>query len=198
MAKARKKPSLPPNFDGGTGRCFTVAAANLSSATDAQGRVIAGPRASGELTVRGARGYEQTKLVPIKGDANGRKRRIKTHPIDAMESSGALTSWQAGAARKLLDAWEATMTGAGSDMSDIRVDTTPNPDARTTAMIVKQSRFADLRGCMPRESRRLVEHVVLNGNYLRHGICRNGDEMQDALDRLRIALDCLADYLGLL
>ncbi|MBL1435644.1 MAG: hypothetical protein COB08_005540 [Rhodobacteraceae bacterium] len=197
MARARKKPSLPAPFDDGADRRFSVAACNLASAKDNQGRVVAGPRATGRILVPGARVAERSILLSVAGDVNNRQQRRHIHPLDAMEAKRLLNAWQAAAGRKLLDAWEATMTGPGCDLSQERVDSTSNPEARTTALIIKQARFADMRGGMPKESRAVVEHVVLNGKYLRCGLARNGDEMAVMLEQLRIALDVLADYLGL-
>ncbi|MCF6271614.1 MAG: hypothetical protein L3J37_00270 [Rhodobacteraceae bacterium] len=197
MASARKKPSLPAPFDAGASRRFSVAACSLTSATDEQGRVVAGPRAKGRAVVNGARAAERSALFPLAGDANNRQQRRQIHPLDAMEAKCLLSSWQAQAGRKLLDAWEATMTGPGCDLSQERVDSTSNPEARTTALIIKQARFADMRANMPKESRAVVEHVVLNGKYLRCGLARDGHEMAVMLEQLRMALDMLADYLGL-
>jgi len=197
MARARKKPSVPANFDGGAARRFKVAAASLTSTTDAQGRASAGPGATGTCVVNGARAAQKSALFPVAGDANNRQQRRQIHPLDAMEKSNVLSSWQVTAGKKLLDAWEATMTGPGCDLSQERIDSTPNPDARTTALIVKQARFAELRSNMPRESRAIVEHVVLNGKYLRCGLARDGHDASTMLEQLRIALDVLADYLGL-
>lgn len=197
MARARKKPSLPAPFDDGANRQFSVAACNLTSATDDQGRAVAGPRAEGRILVPGARVVERSILLSIAGDANNRQQRRQVHPLDAMEAKRLLNAWQAAAGRKLLDAWEATMTGPGCDLSQERVDSTFNPEARTTALIIKQARFADMRANMPKESRTVVEHVVLNGKYLRCGLARNGHEAAVMLEQLRMALDMLADYLGL-
>lgn len=197
MAKARKKPSMPMPFDGGSARRFAVPAAHLTSVSNSEGQVVRGPGAPGMVSVKGARAAQPSKLLPVAGDANGRKQRRIIHPLDAMEKSGALNPWQAGAGYKLLDAWEATTCGPGRDLADPRVDSTPDPDARTTALIVKQARFADYRKHMPNESRRVVEHVVLNGRYLRCGLARDGHDMAVMLEQLRIALDMLADYLGL-
>lgn len=198
MSKARKKPSMPLPFDGGSGRSFAIPAAHLTSAANRCGQIVAGPGATGSVQVNGARAREKSHLVPVAGDANGRKQRRIIHPLDAMEKSGALSPWQAGAGRKLLDAWEATTCGPGRDLSDPRVDTTPNPDARTTALIVKQARFTDYRKHMPAESRRVVEHVVMDGRYLRDGLARNTRETLIMLEQLRVAMDCLADYLGIM
>jgi len=197
MARARKTPSLPPPFDAGARRRFAVPSAHLTSATAADGAILRGPRAKGMATAPGARAALDTKLVPIRGDANKRRQRRQIHPLDRMEAGGMLTPWQADAGRKLLDAWEATMTTPSGDYADPRVDTTPNPEARTTALLVKQERFAKMRKAMPRESQAIVEHVVMNGKYLRDGLARCGRETGVMLEQLRMALDVLADHLGL-
>lgn len=197
MARARKQPSLPAPFDGGSPRRFTVPRAHLTTACDARGNAIFGPRAAGTATVAGARAAIKSVMEPLVGDANKRKRRREIHPLDAMEKKHMLTPWQADAGRKLLDAWENTMTTPSGDYADPRVDTTPNPEARTTALLVKQERFAKMRKAMPRESQAVVEHVVMTGKYLRDGMAKNARQTALYLDQLRLALDVLADHLGL-
>ena len=197
MARARKQPSLPASFDAGSPRRFMVPRAHLTSACDARGDAISGPRARGDATVAGARAAIKTVLEPLAGDANKRRRRREIHPLDVMEKKHMLTPWQADAGRKLLDAWEATMTTPSGDYADPRVDTTPNPEARTTALLVRQERFAKMRKAMPRESQGLVEHVVMQGRYLRDGFAKNARDTRIYLDQLRLALDVLADHLGL-
>ena len=222
MTKPAQQPSKPPmpefgRADHGPPAAFLVKEASLTKPATRPGK----PQKNGKpgkpvivetfetstttrhkaaklALAQGARAGEIATTAPVEGDANGRHYRKVLHPIESMAKAGKLTSWQAKAGMRLVLAYEATQTTPGAGFASERVDSSSKPDARTAAQIEALDRYARMRRAMPRDSRKVVDHVCCKGLALRCGLARNSYEMAISAEQLRIALDMLASHLQLM
>lgn len=204
MPKPRKKPAKlqTPDFDLGVRKTFAVSPANLSAAV---GRPLAGGVASlevrvsrtrvdqdGRKRVPGARAALDIVTQAVPGDANGKKRSYRIHPLERMKTAGTLTPAQADAGMIIVKAWEGTQLGGSSDLSAPRVDTTPRPDQQTMITLEASHRYAAAIKPVPRLCRAIVEWVCLEGESIR-GFSTSGARRAKALVQLRDGLDMVAN-----
>ncbi|WP_118135179.1 hypothetical protein [Oceanicella sp. SM1341] len=139
----------------------------------------------------GARARLRMITEPVPEDANGRRRRRVLHPVEDMYARGILDKQQRAAGLALADAWEACQRTPAADLSQPRVDSTPNPEARTVILLDAQHRYARLARQIPKDARSVVEHVCCDGRYLRDGCASGGKGLMVSTERLQMALSVL-------
>lgn len=133
---------------------------------------------------------ENTIIVPIKDDPNGRGFRYRVNSVDVLESK--LTLRQLQAAREIQVAYQRNeMLCSGSPLKE-KVDGTPKPDATVAAQVEARGRLVRAMHAVRPSERSLVIAVCWNNQRL--GQLR-GESFQQALARFRVVMDRVADHL---
>lgn len=135
-----------------------------------------------------------TVVEMLPEDKNGRKRRRRVHPLEAM--SGKLSQRQRAAGEEICNRYEATLTGPPA-INENPVDSTPDYDAIVTGKTEVLRKYAWIMQPVPGNIRPVVLHVCCEGRYLRDGLSRDGHDDKMWTAQLMVGLDLVANRMGL-
>ena len=125
---------------------------------------------------------------------NGVKRLRYADMLDVYHRKGTISDRGHLAATYLRDAWDRTQRSAPA-IQEIKVDHSPKPDANIAIMVDRVSALVAVTMLIPRADAQLLHAVVCCGNP--PGWPYRGRRYAEGLERLRAALDRLADRLRL-
>lgn len=124
---------------------------------------------------------------------NGVRRACRLSVCETYRRQHLLTKRQAAAAEAVLYAWERNQRTPPA-IKKVNVDTSSRPDAHIAILIDRVSAYTWVIGKVPQEARGLVEFVCRDDNFI---TALPGYRRSIDMQRLRVALDDLADNLGL-
>ncbi len=124
------------------------------------------------------------------------RRKRRDHALEIMAKSGKLSERQCAAGLKLHALYCATEMGPDAAFTRVYVDTSPNPAAVALAQTEKITRFIALFRHVPQALKGPVWHVAIKGHQLRAGYSRDGKDASMHQAQLQVALDILANFLG--
>ena len=90
--------------------------------------------------------------------------RRREHPLDRLHRTGAITEPQRDAGFALLDAWCECQRSP--EQSGVYVQNTPDWAALALQAAERNAAWSDLYTLVPRDSRRVIGHVVIEGRPL--------------------------------
>ena len=125
------------------------------------------------------------------------RRKRKDHPLEVMVVAGKISARQCAAGLKLHEAYCRTEMGPDSAFTRDFVDTSPNPSAVALAQTESITRFIAIFRHVPPAMKPVVWHVAINGKPLRAGFSRSGKEASGHCAQLQVALDLVANHLGI-
>jgi hypothetical protein len=142
-------------------------------------------------------GYKQHTEAAIEVDAttgkrsnpNGATRRKKRNWIETMRAQGKITADQLQAALDIQKAYD-TLQKSPPCIKEINVDSSAKPDADMEIKIDRISKFREVMRCVPRASRVVVNHVVLDNKAIN---AMGGRAQARQMDRLRVGLDAVSN-----
>lgn len=142
------------------------------------------------------RGYTSNIEPAIEIDADGKrrnpnnaKRRKKRNWIAVMHDKGSLTDKQFLAAERMQQAYEK-LGRSPACIKEINVDSSSKPDQNVAIMIDRISGFREVMRAVPRASRPVVVHVVLDNRAI---AAYGGRSNARHMEWLRTGLDAVYD-----
>lgn len=124
---------------------------------------------------------------------NGVRRARRLSVCETYRRQGLLSKRQASAAEAVLFAWERNQRTPPA-IKKVNVDTSSKPDAHIAILIDRVSAYVWVIGKVPSDVRGLVEFVCRDDNFI---TALPGYRRSIDMQRLRVALDDLADEIGL-
>jgi len=129
---------------------------------------------------------------------NGMKRARRIDLIESYHTrdrNPILDARQYKAAKMLREAYEATQKSPPA-IKEIQVDASPKPDQNVSTLIDRISRFSAIMRHVPRDCKDVVDAVVLENQSIGWLKQYRGDNLSVGVRRLQLALDAVADKIG--
>lgn len=127
---------------------------------------------------------------------NGIRGVRRVDMLEVYGNRGWITKRGLSAAEALRNAWEATQRGKGADLSDVRVDRTPKPDASIDVQIDRVSLLVGISRLVPKEDRDIIFAVACEGRAVGHLRQYRGSNHDLGKSHLHEATERLAEKLG--
>ena len=138
------------------------------------------------------------EIFTYRADSGARFRiKRRRHILEIMYEGGKLTFRQCRAGMALHGRYCKTQLSAESAFSRVFVDASPRPGDAAVKQAERVADLAKLSRHIPKGMREVVWHVAVLGQPLRRGFSRDGKEASMHSAMLKVALDLLANALGM-
>ena len=142
---------------------------------------------------------EGSVILHVREDSGAVFRRKRwDHPLEVLVANNKISARQCAAGLKLHEAYCITEMGPDSAFLRDYVDTSPNPSAVALMQTERITKFVAIFRHVPAAMKDVVWHVAINGKQLRAGgFSRNSREASGHCAQLQVALDLVANHLGI-
>jgi hypothetical protein len=134
-------------------------------------------------------------VEPVKDSPNGEKRARRIDMLESYHNRGIISQRQHDAGKVLREAWLRTEMGPVLDLTQPRVDKSPDPGRAVTIAIDALSRYIGVARKVEARDGLLLYIVACLGRpvsrlpqYQGHGVARGKEHLAEALERLANAL----------